>query len=180
MAPQFTIRGDCKARPEAAYDLVANVQSHLEWNGERQAKNFRLLTLTAQPGAAVAGSTWESTGSTPMSSRRWYDRSTVTVAERPRVFEFRTEATAPFQNGERMEAVIVHRYEFEPKGGGTCVSYTMRQESMEHGMWRLTLPLLRPLMWRFGIPMMTRRGFNALLHMAEAAERQPSASAQPA
>ena len=80
------------ARPEVVYDLLSDLRTHLEWGGARQSRQFRLETLTAPTGTAIVGTSFSSTGRLPMSSRRWNDRSTVTVALRPSAFEFATEA----------------------------------------------------------------------------------------
>src|ERR1700730_4434863 len=92
---QFSMRltKPCSAPPEIVYDLLADLGSHLTWAGTQQSSDFRLLTLEAPPGPATAGTAFTSTGTIPMSMRHWQDRSEVTVAERPRTFEFVTNAT---------------------------------------------------------------------------------------
>jgi hypothetical protein len=70
----------CKARPEAVYDVLADLRTHLEWGGTRQSRDFRLLSLDASRGPASVGTAFSSTGAIPMSARRWEDGSTVTVA----------------------------------------------------------------------------------------------------
>src|SRR5260370_7592112 len=82
----------CKAKPEDVYDILADLKTHLDWGGARQSSDFRLLSLEAAPGPATVGTSFSSTGTIPMSVRRWKDSSTVTVADRPRTFEFIPEA----------------------------------------------------------------------------------------
>ena len=78
-----------------------------------------------------------------MSSRRWEDRSQVTVAERSRTFEFVTNATV--HRAERsLEATYRHRYEIVPTPGGSMVTYEMTQLTLANPFLRLSLPVVRP------------------------------------
>ena len=166
----------CQAGPEAVYDLLADLRTHLEWGGTRQRRDFRLITLDAPPGPATVGATFSSTGTIPMSVRHWEDHSTVTAADRARVFEFITEAT----NGgaQRMRARYRHRYELAPEGPGSRVTYTVTQLEVARPMLRMALPGVRDLTWGMAIPMLCRRGLRNLLELAERsavrATRQPS------
>ncbi len=160
----------CAAPASVVYDLLADLRSHLEWGGTRQRSDFRLLSLVAPDGAARAGSIFSSTGSIPMSGRRWHDRSTVTVAERPSRFEFRTEASAGEEDSATV-ATYTHRYDIEPTPGGCRVTYRFTQETIARPMLRLALPGIRDVMWRVGIPMFAGRGFRNLLAVAEVRAR---------
>ncbi len=124
-----------KARPEAVYDVLADLRTHLEWGAARQSSDFRLLSLDASPGTATVGSKFSSTGTIPMSARRWQDRSTVTIADRARTFEFTTEAKA----GERraMTACYRHRYEISAAGSGSRLTYTLTQLAIANPMLRM-------------------------------------------
>jgi len=164
--PGMRLERTCPAPASVVYDLLADLRSHLEWGGTNQSADFRLLSLDAPEGAARVGSTFSSTGSIPMSARRWHDRSTVTVADRPSTFEFRTEASA----GDTV-ATYTHRYEIHPTEGGCRVTYTFTQEGIARPMLRLGLPVMRDMMWRFGIPMFAGRGFRNLLTLAQARAR---------
>ena len=163
------------APPEAVYDLLADLGSHLTWAGAQQTSDFRLLSLDAPASPATVGTTFSSTGTIPMSSRRWTDRSSVTAAERPSTFEFITTATA---RGARrsMEATYRHRYEIEATPGGSKVSYSMTQLAISNPLLRLGLPVVRELSWRLAIPFMAGRGFRNLVAFAE----QPARSEGPA
>jgi len=163
------------APPEAVYDLLADLGSHLTWAGAQQTSDFRLLSLDAPASPATVGTTFSSTGTIPMSSRRWTDRSSVTAAERPSTFEFITTATA---RGARrsMEATYRHRYEIEATPGGSKVSYSMTQLAISNPLLRLGLPVVRELSWRLAIPFMAGRGFRNLVAFAE----QPARSESPA
>jgi uncharacterized protein YndB with AHSA1/START domain len=177
MSPQFTIHTQCKAPPEQVYALLTDLKSHLAFNGSDQAPNYRLLTLESEPGAATAGTIFSSAGSIPFTSRRWADVSTVTEAVPPRVFAFRTEGTVAFQDGTAMQAKLQHHYVLTATAEGCRIDYTLEQIRLEHGMWRLTLPVMGSMMWRFGIPMMAKRGVRALAKRAETAARRAEAIA---
>ena len=147
-----------------AVAVLADLRTHLQWGGVGQSADFRLLTLEAQAGPAVAGTTFTSTGTIPMSARRWKDRSTVTVADRPRRFEFTTEARAG--DGRAMTATYSHRYEISAEGSGSRVVYTLTQLAIANPMLRMALPGIRQLTWRMAIPMFAGRGFRGLLALA--------------
>lgn len=115
----------CKAPPEAVYELLADIRSHLEWAGNRQPKkNFRLLSLEAPEGPASVGTEFRSTGADPMG--RFADSSVVTEASRPSLLEFVTEARLSTKKGKVVEWTNVHRYELAPEAGGCRISYTLR------------------------------------------------------
>jgi hypothetical protein len=48
--PVLRFEGSCRAPAEVVYDLLADLQSHLDWAGQRQGETTRLLTLAAPPG----------------------------------------------------------------------------------------------------------------------------------
>lgn len=157
----------CAAPPAVVYDLLTDLRSHLRWGGSEQSSNFRLLSLQAPDGPAAVGTVFSSSGTIPMSAKRWEDRSTVTVAMRPSTFEFVTEGRVG--SGSRaMQARYVHRYEIAATKEGSLVTYTMSQEQIANPFLRLALPVIRQLTWRFAIPMMAGRGFRNLLLAAEA------------
>lgn len=154
------------APPEVLYDFLADLDTHLTWGGTQQSRDFRLLSLEAPAGPAIAGTSFTSTGTIPMSVRHFEDQSKVTAAERPHSFEFVTNATV--RRGKRlMEATYRHRYEIAATPEGSTVTYTMTQLSLSNGLLRLSLPLVKSMSWRVGIPFMARRGFRNLLTIAE-------------
>lgn len=166
--PQFRLSRTCAAPPETVFDLLSDLRSHLEWGGARQSPDFRLLSMESTSAPASVGTRFRTTGAIPMSARRWHDESVVTLAERPGVFEFVTEAVAG-----AMSARYRHRYEIKPEAGGCVVSYSMVQERLENPVLRLGLPGIRTMMWRAGIPMFAGRGFRNLLAAAEAKAQAP-------
>jgi hypothetical protein len=148
--------------------MLADLRSHLRWGGEEQSGDFRLLSMDAPDGPATVGTVFATTGTIPMSARRWQDRSTVTAAFRPSTFEFVTEAEVG-SGRKAMLARYRHRYELAPTGAGCTVTYTMLQEQIANPFLRLSLPVIRQLMWSVGIPMFAGRGFRNLLADAESA-----------
>jgi hypothetical protein len=156
----------CSAPPEVVYDLLADLGTHLTWAGTQQSSDFRLLSLEAPAGPATAGTIFSSTGTIPMSSRRFEDRSKVTVAERPHTFEFVTNATV-HRTERSMEATYRHRYEIAPTSGGSMVTYELTQLNVTNPFLRLSLPLIRDMSWGVALPFMAGRGFRNLLAAAE-------------
>jgi len=175
---QFSMRltGRCSAPPEVVYDVVADIRTHLTWGGAQQSSDFRLLSLDAPAGLAAVGTSFMSTGSIPMSVRRWTDRSTVTIADCPQTFEFVTQATV-HRSGRAMEATYRSRYEIASAPAGSEVSYVFTQLDVSNPFLRLGLPLVRTMTWRVGLPFLAGRGFRNLLAFAEHSanlERVPS------
>jgi polyketide cyclase/dehydrase/lipid transport protein len=164
--PHLQITRFCKARPEAIYDLLADLRTHIEWGGARQSREFRLISLESPPGPATAGTSFSSTGRMPMSRRRWSDRSTVTVADRPQRFELTTQAMAGRDNP--MTAVYTHRYEITPAAGGARVTYVMTQLSTTNPILRFG-PAMSGMTWLM-IPFYAGRGLRNLLALAEQSE----------
>lgn len=169
----MTLKRTSPASPEAIYDILADLRTHLDWAGAQQRGDFRLLSLDAPAGPAATGTSFTTTGAIPMSSLRWVDRSAVTVAVRPSTFEFVTYATVPGR-GRAMKATYTHRYEISAAAGGSDVRYTLTQLDAQDPMLRMGLPVVRTMMWRFGIPFMAGRGFRNLLAVAEREARAAS------
>lgn len=109
-----------------------------------------------------------------MSSRRFADRSTVTVAEPSRKFGFTTEARA-----SSMTATYSHLYEIEPEGRGVRVTYTLAQLAIANPTLRMGLPGLREMTWKVAVPMFAGRGIRNLLNLAEERENSKSADRAP-
>jgi|ERR1700736_565307 len=156
----------CSAPPDAVYDTLADVRTHLAWGGSEQRGDFRLLSLDAPPVPVTAGASFTSTGAIPMSLRKWNDRSTVTIAERPGTFEFVTHATV-HRSRRSTEATYRHRYEIAAAPDGSDVTYTFTQLDISNPFLRLAFPVVRTMTWRVGIPFLASRGLRNLLATAE-------------
>src|SRR5256885_6180363 len=159
--PHIRLVGESAASPSSVYDLLADLRSHLDWAGDKQARDFGLVSIDAPKGPAATGTRFTSTGTIPMSGHRWRDESVVTEAVSSSLFELLTDAHA----GDTV-ARYRHRYEIAPSAHGSRVTYTMTQECIERPMWRLGLPVMRTMTWRFAIPMFAGRDFRNLLAAA--------------
>jgi hypothetical protein len=116
--------GKTEASAEAVYDVLADLGSHLEWAGARQAETTRLLTMEAPTGPATVGTEFVSTGSDGKIAR-FADRSVVTEALRPAVFEFVTDSRRQGKPGSRpWHVTMVHHYQIEREPTGCRVTYT--------------------------------------------------------
>jgi hypothetical protein len=158
--------GKSRASADAVYDVLADLGSHLEWAGARQLETTRLLTMDAPTGLATVGTEFVTTGSDGKVAR-FADRSVVTEALRPTVFEFVTESRREGKPGSRpWHVTMVHHYEIAPEPNGCRVSYTEEITRMSGAPRAFAVPGIRRLIYRISAHYM-RRGFDALLAMAE-------------
>jgi hypothetical protein len=173
--PVLRFEGSCRAPAEVVYDLLADLQRHLDWAGQRQRQTTRLLTLAAPPGPAGVGVEFLSTGSDGTLAR-WSDRSVVTEATRPEVFEFVTDGRRQGTPGRRpWLATAVHRYVIAPEAGGGCkVTYTEDLTRLDGAPWMLRTPGISRIVFRVSAKYM-RRGFDGLLTLAEEQARTSDA-----
>jgi hypothetical protein len=173
--PVLRFEGTTTAPAELVYDLLADLHSHLEWAGQRQAETTRLLTMKAPPGPAGVGTEFSTTGSDGKAAR-WLDRSVVTEATRPEVFEFVTEGRRQGKPGSSpWLSTAVHRYELAREGSGCRVSYAEDLTRLE-GAPRIAFNrIVSRIVFRISAKYM-RRGFDGLLALAE--EQSESADRQ--
>ena len=168
--PVLSFEGSCHAPAEVVFDLLADLPSHLDWAGQRQGETTRLLTMEAPPGPAGVGTEFSTTGSDGTVAR-WTDRSVVTEATRPEVFEFVTEGRRQGKPGKRPWLfTAVHRYSIAPGPEGCRVTYTEEMTRLTGAPWFLTAPGFSRLVFRISAKYM-RRGFDGLLAMAEERSR---------
>jgi hypothetical protein len=164
--PVLRFEESCRASAEAVYDLLAELGSHLEWGGRRQLETTRLLTMQAPAGSAGVGTEFFSTGSDGKVAR-WTDRSVVTEAIRPEVFEFVTEGRRDGKPGSRpWLSTAVHRYEIEQDPAGCRVTYTENLTRLEGAPVILSLPGISRILFKVSSRYM-QRGFHGLLALAE-------------
>jgi hypothetical protein len=164
--PVLRFEGSCGASAEAVFDLLADLQTHLEWAGRRQLETTRLLTMEAPQGPAGVGTEFFTTGSDGKVAR-WSDRSVVTEATRPEVFEFVTEGRRQGKDGsDPWLATAVHRYEIVPENGGCRVTYTEELTRFDGPPKILRFPGVSRIVFRISAKYM-RRGFDGLLALAE-------------
>jgi hypothetical protein len=155
------------APAEVVYALLADPRTHAVWGGERQGKKSRLLSVEATDEIATVGSEFTTTGADPMG--RFTDRSVVTMADPPRLFEFVTEARLTTKKGGVADWTNVHRYEIRPTDDGCTISYSLRiaRISALPGMlsW-FNVPVLGSLMTRAAASL-PKKGLRNLAAMAE-------------
>lgn len=155
------------ASPEAVYDVLSDLRTHAIWGGVSAKRKTGLLSIEAPAGEAFVGTEFESTGGDP--GGRFSDRSVVTQAVRPSVFEFVTEAALTTKKGAVADWTNVHHYELRPDGDGCVISYTVRiaRISALPGMLRvLTLPVLSRIA-NHEATKVVRRGVESLARMVE-------------
>ncbi len=83
------------------------------------------------------------------------------------MLEFHTDAVVKWRSGKRTEARYEHRYEIEPDGTGSRVTYRLRQTEIANPPLRMRLPMMRTVSYRVMIPCFCGRGFKNLLRSAE-------------
>lgn len=157
-----------RAPAEAVYDLLADIDSHLEWGGRRQPRrSYRLLSVEGPDGPATIGTEFRSTGADAMGE--FADSSVVTEAARPGLFEFVTEARLSTKRGKVVEWTNVHRYEIAARPDGCRIIYTvriLRISELPGAMAVFKVPGLRALGLRIG-GLNSRKGLVGLSRLAE-------------
>lgn len=164
------VEATSRATTEAVYAVLADLSTHTEWAGERQAKRTRLLTIDAPDGPAVVGTEFFSTGSDPMGT--FSDRSVVTQATPGKVFEFVTEARLTTKKGIATDWTNVERYELERTADGCRIVTTSRVTRISElpGMVALfNVPVLRELGLKASAKV-SRRTVRNLARVAEERE----------
>jgi hypothetical protein len=165
----FKASGSSSAPPEVVYATLVDIRTGLVWGGAQQHEKSRLLTMDAPEGEAAMGTEWDSTGSDPMGS--FADHSVVTVADRPSLFEFRTEGHYTWKKRYgRSVTLVIHRWEIAPEGTGSRVRYLFRATGPVPMPRWLRVPLktpgVRQVMLRTGPARDIRRGLDNLLRLA--------------
>lgn len=161
------VEATSRAPAEAVWDLLADLRSHLEWGGERQKRTTRLLSVEAPEGPARVGAEFRTQGRDPMGT--FTDRSVVTEATRPSVFEFVTEAHLETKKGKITDWTVVHRYELSPADGGCRIAYTIRITRISELVGALAMfrvPGLRALGLKASAGV-AKRGIGNLARLAE-------------
>jgi len=164
--PVIRFEGVTRAPAEVVYDVLADLNSHLDWAGQRQGETTRLLTMEAPPGPARVGTEFSTSGSDGKVAR-WSDRSVVTEATRPTVFEFVTEGRRQGKPGRPPWLfTAVHRYSIANENGGSRVTYTEEMTRLDGAPKVMVTRGTSRLVFRISAKYM-RRGFDGLLALAE-------------
>jgi hypothetical protein len=160
-----------EASPEAVYEVLCDLRTHLRWAGEQQKPKTRLVSIEAPEGRAVVGTEFRTTGLDPMGT--FSDRSVVTEAIPAKAFEFVTEAQLTTKKGRRIDWTNVHRFELELNAGGTRIVYTIRIVRISElpGMLAMfKVPVLRGVALKASAGV-AKRGVRNLARVAEGGTR---------
>jgi hypothetical protein len=126
--------------------------------------------MEAPPSPATVGTEFLTTGSDGKVAR-WTDRSVVTEATRPEVFEFVTEGRRRGKPGSRpWLSTAVHRYEITLASTECRVTYTQDLTRLDGAPRLLFGPGISRMVFRVSAKYM-RRGFDGLLALAEERSR---------
>ena len=119
------------ASPNVVYDVIADLRNHLDWSGDRASSDtFKLLSIDAPEGTAAVGTAFSSSGAADNGT--FHDRSEVTVASRPTAFVIETDAHLDRTRGKPWDAHFIHRYDIEPDGSGSRITYTETIERVSY------------------------------------------------
>ncbi|MBT2538568.1 hypothetical protein [Arthrobacter sp. ISL-69] len=162
------VREKSKATANTVFNTLANLSGHPGWGGAEAAT---LLSVDAPAGPAMAGTEFTST-SEDATCRIW-DSSVVTEAVRPATFEKVTESRLKTKRkGTPAQWLLVHRYEIEPVGVGSRITYTcrlVRADALPGSLALLGIPVLRWLASREW----ARASRAGLRRLVAAAETKP-------
>jgi hypothetical protein len=144
--PDLVVSVAMGVSPERIYATVADLSTHTTWAGSMHGKaNFGLRTLEAPDPPTVVGTEFRSTGADPMGS--FTDRSVVTEATSPSVFEFVTDGhLEPKKPGKpACDTRITYRFEIAPEGTGSTVTYRIHISRWTNAPVVLASAVLHPL-----------------------------------
>jgi polyketide cyclase/dehydrase/lipid transport protein len=166
---EFVARAEVatQAPPEVVYDVLADVGTHLRWAGEMQHEKNRMRSIDAPEGAATVGTEFTSTGTAPEGA--YTDRSVVTEATRPSVFEFVTQAHLETKKGTVADLTNVIRYEIRATQDGCRISGTLRltrASALPGPLAFMNVGVLSPLVRRES-EKLVRRGLQNLAAVAQ-------------
>lgn len=152
------------ASAEAVYDVLTDLQTHLQWTGLKGREG--LITMEGPPPPLEAGMEFRSTGGDNFGT--WSDRSIITETSRPSAFEFITDGKMTYrkEGREAWRATNVHRYEITPTPSGTQIAYTFRSVRASNAPALVRSRLLSPLMNMAGKASL-KRALKGLASMAE-------------
>ncbi len=144
--PDLVVSRSASVPPARIYATLTDLSTHTTWAGSMHGKkNFGLRTLEAAADPAVVGTEFHSTGDDPMGS--FTDRSVVTEATSPSVFEFVTEGhLEPKKPGKpACDTRITYRFEIAPEGAGSAVTYRVHISKWTNPPVVLRSAALRPI-----------------------------------
>ncbi|MBT2596550.1 hypothetical protein [Arthrobacter sp. ISL-72] len=137
-----TVRKKSTATTYKVFDVLADLSGHRGWGG---AEASRLVSMDAPGGPARTGTEFTSTSEDAIC--RIWDSSVVTEAARPATFEKVTESRLETKRkGTPAQWLLVHRYEIEPDGVGSQITYTcrlVRADALPGPLALFGIPVLR-------------------------------------
>jgi hypothetical protein len=121
--PDLVVSVKASIPPARIYATLVDLSTHTTWAGTMLGKRHGLRTLEAPAAPAAVGTEFHSTGADPMGS--FTDRSVVTEATSPSVFEFVTEGRLERKKPGQpaCDTRITNRLEIAPDGSGSTVTY---------------------------------------------------------
>ena len=163
---QTSVTVTSEAPPNIVYETVTDLPSHLVWSGDRASDDsFKLLSMEAPDGAARVGTAFSSTGANFNGTFR--DRSVVTEAIPFSLLVIQTESRLDRKRGRPWEVQFIHRYDIEPDGDGSRITYTDTAHEMNYVPYWLKAPL------RWATRMAIRKGdTQQLSNLARLAEER--------
>jgi len=142
----LVVSSGASVMPARIYATLADLSTHTTWAGSMHGKrNFGLRTLEASADPALVGTEFTSTGIDPMGS--FTDRSVVTDASSPSVFEFVTEGHLdPKKQGKpACDTRITYRFEIAPSTSGSTITYRVHMSKWTNAPALLRSATLRPI-----------------------------------
>jgi hypothetical protein len=125
---------------KTVFETIADLPAHLVWSGERASDDsFKLLSMEAPDGAARVGTAFSSTGAN--FNGTFHDRSVVTEATPFSRFVIQTESRLDRKRGKAWQVQFIHRYDIEPDGDGSRITYTDTAHEMNYVPYWLKAPL---------------------------------------
>jgi hypothetical protein len=122
--PDVVVSVSAGVAPERIYATLTDLPTHTTWSGSMIGKkNFGLRSMEAPAGRATVGTEFHSTGADPLGT--FTDRSIVTEATSPSVFEFVTEGHLDRRKPGKPanDTRITNRFEIAPDGQGSRITY---------------------------------------------------------
>ena len=144
--PDLVVSTGMQVSPARIYGVLADLATHPIWAGSMHGKkNFGLLTLDAPEGAAAVGTEFRSTGIDPMGS--FSDRSVVTEATGPLVFEIVTEGHLVPKRASKpaCDTTITYRFEIAADDAGSRITYRLHLSRWTNAPTLLRAKALQPI-----------------------------------
>jgi hypothetical protein len=144
--PDLVLSIESDVSPARIYAVLADLPTHTTWAGSmHRKKNFGLRSLDAPEGPARVGTEFTSTGIDPMGS--FSDRSVVTEATSPSVFEFVTEGHLDPKKASKPSSELrtTYRFEIADRGAGSTITYRVHLSRWTNAPAMLRVGILRPI-----------------------------------